>query len=227
MWLQNVLDFLNENSGAFSLLFSLAVAIATVIYAYLTSKLVSETKTMRKAQTEPEVAVTIQPKEWSVIFIDMVIQNIGLGPAYDVSFKVSPDFEYEPTKPFSGLGFMRNGLKYLAPNQRLQFYLGKMVDLRKNIGDGFEVEVTYRNSLGNIRDHSYFIDFSEIIDLAHLGRPPLHKMADSIDKIEKSVHHLTSGFYRMKVNVYTTADLEEERNQALGRGRPPERDEGE
>lgn len=48
-----VLEFLNENRGAFAVAFSAVVAITTVVYAILTWRLVSETRKMRVAQTEP------------------------------------------------------------------------------------------------------------------------------------------------------------------------------
>ena len=48
-----VLEFLNENRGAFAVAFSAVVAIATIVYAILTWRLVSETRKMRVAQTEP------------------------------------------------------------------------------------------------------------------------------------------------------------------------------
>lgn len=58
-----MLNFLNQNSGAFLVLFSLVVTGATVFYAILTSRLVSETRKMREAQTEPNVSVNISSKE--------------------------------------------------------------------------------------------------------------------------------------------------------------------
>ena len=116
------LEFLNQNSGAFAVIFSAVVAIATIVYAILTWRLVSETRKMREAQTEPKISATIQPREEWINFIDMVIQNIGLGPAYNIKFEINPDFEYIKGKFLSELGFMKNALKYLAPNQKLQFF---------------------------------------------------------------------------------------------------------
>lgn len=123
-----LLEFLNQNSGAFAVIFSTVVATATVVYAVLTWKLVSETRKMRQAQTEPKVSVTIQPREEWISLIDMVIQNIGLGLAYNIKFEATPDFEYAKSKFLSNLGFMKNGLKYRAPNQRLQFFLTSMIE---------------------------------------------------------------------------------------------------
>lgn len=59
----SLLNFLNQNSGAFTVLFSFLVTIATLAYTILTWKLVSETKKMREVQTEPKISIFMQPKE--------------------------------------------------------------------------------------------------------------------------------------------------------------------
>lgn len=55
VWLTILSDgivFLNDNSGAFTVIFAFIVAIATVIYVILTWRLISETRRLREAQTE-------------------------------------------------------------------------------------------------------------------------------------------------------------------------------
>ena len=107
-----LLDFLNQNSGAITVIFTAVVAIATGVYAILTWRLVSETRKMREAQTEPKVSAIIQPKEEWLNFIDLVVQNVGLGPAYNINFQVNPDFE-DIARRFkvSEIGFMRHRLR--------------------------------------------------------------------------------------------------------------------
>ena len=51
------LKYLNDNAGALNALFSGVVALATVVYAVLTAKLVRETRNLREVQTEPRVEV--------------------------------------------------------------------------------------------------------------------------------------------------------------------------
>ena len=212
------LEFLNQNSGAFAVIFSAVVATATVIYAILTWRLVSETRKMREAQTEPKISVTIKPREEWISFIDMVIQNIGLGPAYNIKFEVNPDFEYVKGKFLSELGFMKNGLKYLAPNQKLQFFLTSMIEnFEEKTKKPFEIKVVYQNSISKTYEDAYLIDFSQLIGLSQLGEPPLYKIAKNIESIQKDIQHFSTGFHRMKVIRYTKEDVEEERKQQLER----------
>jgi len=213
-----ILEFLNQNSGAFAVMFSAVVATATMAYAILTWRLVSETRKMREAQTEPRISVTVQPREEWINFVDMVIQNIGLGPAYNVKFTVNPDFEYSKGEFLSELGFIAKGLEYLAPNQKLQFFLTSMVEnSEKKMKTRFEIRVAYQNSLGKTYDDRYPIDFSQFVGLSQLGEPPLYKIAKNIEDMRKDIHHLSTGFHRMKVITYTKEDVEEEIKQRLQR----------
>lgn len=190
-----VLEFLNQNSGAFDVIFSAIVAIATVVYAVLTWRLTSETRKMREAQTEPKLSVTIQPREEGINFIDMIIQNVGLGPAYNIKFEVNPDFEYAKGKFLSELGFMKIGLRYLAPNQKLQFFLTNMNEnFEEKTKKPFEIKLTYQNSIGKTYEDVYLIDFSQLIGLCQLGEPPLYNMAKNIEKIQKDIHNLYTRF---------------------------------
>lgn len=212
-----LLEFFNQNSGAFAVIFSAIVAIATAVYAFLTWKLFSETKKMREAQTEPKVSIVIQPrKEW-ISLIDMVIQNIGLGPAYDIKFNVSPDFEYAKGKFLSNLGFMKNGLQYLAPNQKIEFFLTSMTDnYKEKIINPFKISLSYQNSIGKTYKEEYLLDFSHLIGLSQLS-DPLYNMSKNIENIEKDIHNLATGFFKMKVIRYTNKDIEEEEKRMLRR----------
>jgi len=221
-----LVEFLNENSGAFAVIFSAVVAIATVVYAILTWRLVSETRKMREAQTEPKVSVTIQPREEWIKLIDMVIQNIGLGPAYNIKFEINPDFEYMKGKFLSELGFMKNGLKYLAPNQKLQFFLTSMIEnFEEKTKKPFEIRVTYQNNIGKTYKDVYMIDFSQLMGLSQLGeKPPLYKIAKNVEEIKEDIHNLSIGFHKIKVIRYTKEDVEEETKQLLERSKQPKKE---
>lgn len=156
----------------------------------------------------------IQPREELINFIDLVIQNVGLGPAYDIKFKISPDFEYAKGRFLSELGFMKNGVRYIAPNQKIQFFLTSMIEnFEEKIEKSFQVTITYKNSVGKTYEDEYPIDFSQFIGLTQLGEPPLYKIAKNIESIQRDIQHLSTGFYKMKVIRYTKEDVEEERRQ--------------
>ena len=163
------------------IVFSGIVAISTVVYAFLTWRLVSETKRLRVAQTEPMVSVTYHPREEWINFIDFSIKNVGAGPALDIRFEVEPDFEYVENKWLSQLNLFKSGLKYLGPGDERRFFLTSLTeDGDAKVGNPFEVRVTYRGTIGDEKTDLFVIDFSELEGIMQLGTPPLHEIADSM-----------------------------------------------
>ena len=166
------------------LVFSGIVATSTVVYAFLTWRLVSETKRLRVAQTEPMVSVTYHPREEWINFIDFRIKNVGAGPALDIRLEVEPDFEYVPNKWLSQLNLFENGLKYLGPGDERRFFLTSLTENGDaKVASPFEVKVTYRGTIGNEKTDRFVIDFSEWEGLMQLGKPPLHEIADSMKSL--------------------------------------------
>ena len=181
-----ILDFLNKNSGAFSVVFTAFVAIATIVYAILTWKLVSETKKMREAQTEPKVSAIVQANEKAIQLIDLIIQNIGLGPAYDIEFKLDPDFVDKDGK-LSDVGIMKYGLKYLAPNQKIQIGLTTIIgDYAEKIKVKFKIIILYKNSLSKSYTDEYLIDFSQFIGMSRLETNE-DKIVEKVDNIASNI----------------------------------------
>ena len=204
-----LLEFLNQNSGAFSVIFSCIVTMATVVYAILTWRLVTETKQMREAQTEPIISIILKPKDEWKNFIDLIIKNIGPGSAHKINFQVDPDFEYEKGKYLSEINVIKNGLNYLAPGQEINFFLTSLVEnYNDKIKTAINIKVKYQNMLGNIYEKTFLIDFSEFAGLTWLGTPPLHEIAENIKKIGKNIDHLCSGFSKLNVISHSKSDVE-------------------
>jgi len=130
--------------GAFTVVFSLIVAVATSVYALFTWQLVKatadnvknslmlakETAEMRKMQEQPLISIYAEPDADTEYFVNMFIHNTGLGPAYDVHFNVKKDIIYAKEYP-SGkrvnavFGFIEEGLAGLNLFQRSWAYFGK------------------------------------------------------------------------------------------------------
>jgi len=176
----DILEFLNLNSGAVTAISTVVLTIVTFVYVLLTRSISKETEIMRKTQTEPNISAIIQADERYINWINLIIQNIGLGPAYNVKFEVNPDFEYRDRHPnpdarsinykLSDIGFIKNGLPYFAPNQKFQFYLTNLADdYQEKLKKSFEIKVTYESNIHEPYSNTYLIDFSQQNGLTQLG----------------------------------------------------------
>lgn len=210
-----MINFLNQNSGAFLVLFSLIVALSTVFYVLLTRKLVSETRKMRKVQTEPNIFVSLHSKEEWIGLIDLEIQNIGLGAAYNLNFELNPDFEYSKGLFLSELNFIKNGVNYLVPNQKIKHFLTSLVGRKELEKTKIGFKVKYENSIGKSYQREYTLDFSEFWGRRRVGEPPLKDIAKSLEKIEEYIRHISLGMKKIKVVTYTEKEIEERTKKQL------------
>lgn len=211
-----MIQWLIDNKDLATLLFTAVVALSTVVYAVLTALLVFETRQMRKAQTEPRLSAYFEPIEEYVNFGHLYIKNIGLGPAFDISISIKSSGSKEGSEylinDFGKTKFMEKGINYLAPNQMLRSGYTSMVEnYNEKIKSILLVTLDYRSADRKKHKELFTIDFSEIEGYGSLGKPHLYSIAQSLEKIQKDVGHISTGFHKLKVHVYDNEDREREK----------------
>jgi len=218
--IQQSLDFLNRNSGALTVIFSAIVAVATIVYAKLTRTLVQETNRMRRSQTDPEVLVSVQPSEVWINLIELVVENIGGGSAYNLRLTVDPDVKCSRGEMLSSIGLFKHGLRQLAPHRRVKTFLFSVADRVAQIespGSSFEftVRAMYNSEGGDSITRTFELDLRHMVGMVQLGTPPLKTIADSLSALQKDVGYLTTGFKRLTVNINTRAEVEADEAEQL------------
>ena len=214
----DLVKILNENAGAIGVIFSGLVTFATLVYAALTWKLVSETRRMRKAQTDAKVTVRVETRKEALNFIDFVVSNEGVGPAYDIQFKLIPlssrTNDESILNKISSLGFIDKGLDYLSPNQEFRTFLTSMFEnFEQKIDTAFHLKIIYKNSSGETLEDSYLIDMSIFKGINQIGKPDLYSIAKDIEKIQKNFHNISTGFTKLKVITQTKSDFDREEQE--------------
>lgn len=210
------LNFFTDYGVAVTAIATTLLAGITLIYAWLTSKLSYETTLMREAQTEPHISAIIQSEERNMNLIDLVIQNIGFGPAYNVKFLITPDFENRFCK-LSDIGFIKNGLDYFAPNQKFQFFIANMLEEDLKNPKEFKIEITYEYKIhgkSEKKTGEYTIDFSQFRGMTTLINDlPIEKIAKNIELIQVDINRISTGKTELKIINYTKEEIEAERKQ--------------
>jgi len=213
-----MINYLNQNSGAFTVIFTAVVTLSTVVYAVLTAMLVTETQKMRQAQTEPKVQLIIKPWDEWINIVHVYIRNIGLGPAYDISFDTSVEVGGEGAEDLisdlTKANYFRTGLKYLGPGQELVPGYSQMTEnFEKKVNSIILFTIHYRNANGKKYQETFRIDFSEFLGITRIGKPHLYAIAQSLEKIQKDINHISTGFKRLQVNIFNNEDREEEQKK--------------
>ncbi|OCH29007.1 hypothetical protein A6E12_08300 [Aliivibrio fischeri] len=209
--MDQVINYLNDNSGAFTVIFTAIVTLSTVIYAVLTGLLVVETKRMRQVQTEPKIQIILDSLDISINITRLKIQNIGYGPAINLSFKSSvvsgAESAEELLKEFTESNFFNTGLRYFGPNQMIHSsYTDSSINFEEKIKSVLSFDLSYESATGKKYKETVIIDMSELKSDYRLGKPHLYSIAQSLDKIQTDIHHLSTGFKRIKVDSFTSHD---------------------
>lgn len=219
-----IIRFLNENSGALNFISSLAVALSTIVYVFLTTNLVRETQETRKAQTEPRIQVTYRLIEQSLHSLDVSVKNVGAGPAEDINFIFLNHLDHDVDRlveKLLKLSFFRSGLTYLGPGQEHRSFWTTLhgIDLTK-VGQ-ISIQCKYRSVTRRPYDHKCTIDLRELEGLSRLGDLPLHSMAKDIAKIQANIHRVCGR--RVQVDTFDRADRMAEEaalDKRMQRGEP-------
>jgi hypothetical protein len=111
----------------------------------------------------------------------------------------------------SQCGLFKHGITYLAPRQRITTFLASMIDQAAEIekSEGrfrFESSVSYEDMFGRKYKASYPIDFLQFLGLTRIGTPALRSIAEDVHRLRESIGHLESGWKRLKIDTYSTAD---------------------
>lgn len=98
--------------------------------------------------SQPQVLIYYQPSVNRGSMIDLIIENIGNGTAYDVKFSAPVPINWfgieEPE--FSGQGgwLSEGGIPALAPKQRYTYTGGQFSGLKAKLGSGVKISINYR-----------------------------------------------------------------------------------
>jgi len=197
--IKNILNFLNENSGAFSVLFAFLVAGATIVYAILTRSLVKETKRLRKAQTEPNVCTYVQIMPGLYSFSAFVIENIGMGPAHDVQFNLENDYIIFKQDKVSEIEVFKQGISYLAPGQKVIPFMFFTETKNAQPQPPLKIAVSFKNSVGDDFNNSFAVIMDRNIGVSDVQKADTEKMEREVRDLRSSIQSLTHAIERLKL----------------------------
>ena len=214
-----MLTVLNDNAGAIQVIFSALVTLATLVYAGLTWSLVSETRRMRRAQTDAKMTIGLDVREEAINLVELFVRNEGVGPAYDVRFSVEmvgSGGHAEILDSILSLGFIDQGLAYFSPGQEIRSFLTSMaIEFEAKIATKIRVAITYSTASGERTKDEYVLDLAVFKGRHQLGEPDLHSVAKSLKSLAKDVDHLASGWKKLQVITQDKAEYRQEQEETI------------
>lgn len=185
-------------------------AISTSIIAVLTIVLAVETwrlrilqnkqiREIRKNAIAPLVNLKLEISPAERIFLNLVLENNGIGIAKNINFSIINKTENQNTgaEKLIGLikktGFIESGTDSLGINESRQNYLFRFPDFTEKFGDSFysvkiEILISYEDNEGNSYKNVAIFKISEYKEITTLGgAEPLYQIAQNTKKIAENI----------------------------------------
>lgn len=183
---------------------TIVTAFATGVLAWVTWLLWKATNRMAAATSDPFVVATLEPNRWSFIHLDLVVENTGNGPAFDVKVAFTPPLtrERDGGGPVPAL----DRVAVLRPRQVLRDYLSKGGDFLEK---SYRVSVSWKTSpTSKVRvANDYELDIKHYDRFIQLGgNDPLFQLAQEMKKLREAVEPVMGGQRKAKLDIYTEAD---------------------
>jgi len=153
-------------------------------------RLVEEIERVRKSECIPYVVVDIKPKEGQVQVLEVVIRNLGGGPAFNFNCKFTPDVLYRenPKITISDLPIFK-GLKVIPPKEEIKFFFASALEYMKDASKPkeFEVFLSYEDSFGQMHDDSLHINLKVRNILLFTEEKGLNDVAKEVERLTREM----------------------------------------
>jgi hypothetical protein len=203
------MDYLQSHGGAVSAIaavvgvtVALAALFLNLFSVWLARQLAQENRRLRQAQSNPQVVVYARPDLRYSNILNLVIENIGQGPALDI--QVSHDITAEEAKAHSIRdGFFKafKRISILPAGAHVKFWISTGVNLAKPEPlRPITFDVVCTNLAGEGRSFRSAVDVTEFYGWGRLGADTgdeivkhMGRIDDRLRGIERSAQKLAKG----------------------------------
>lgn len=174
---------------------------ATLILAILTFVLCLENRALRKAGSSPYISAFLRPHSDGTGGVDMVIANVGKGPAFDVNFTLEHDLEdFLAHNVLFSDEADRSPINAIPQEETMKFLFGIGYQLYGEINEQkigpmkpFSIVFTYKDIFGKSHSSLSVVDIRQFSGMGGIFSKAHSKiMADSLVNIDRSLQAISS-----------------------------------
>jgi len=123
---------------------------------------------------------------------NLVVHNVGHGPAKDIKFHFSSPIESSDGFKLSELTIFREGIPSLAPGARIVCYWDELSNLRPLIEEGqlerdTVVTVEYQDITGGNYAHDWEVDPGLYLDLRTQGYKDMDDLVEAVEHVAQEI----------------------------------------
>lgn len=229
-----MIEYLNHNAGGVTAIATIALLVVTGWYAWTTRALLNEAQQSRLLEGEPRVVAYLRAHEVHSNIVQLCIANLSGAAATGVSASLDKVTEWPGRFDFGDSKILRD-LSFMRPHEVVKFDLGMGPDLFRNDEPAvFHAVIRFDSLDGRHFSFENTLTIESVAGFASWRIYGIDDVARRLEEISKTLAGFT-GFKRLKVDTYNTADREEEdrireeqrkrfRQQQTGQGHPGPQD---
>ncbi len=160
---------------------TIILVATTIIYVFFAGKLTQETVKLREVETTPFISMYIKPG----LMLNLIIENIGKAPAYDIEFVMD---EKHQSCFRCGCDF-KHKISYFSPNQQLVIHMDQYSSLEKLDFDSIPIKVKYSSKDGQLFEEVFTIEWKYLSGTA-LDTNNLVEIKKAIKEAAKEITEL-------------------------------------
>lgn len=146
----------------------IGTGIAVLWYTLETFGMRQEMMASRQRLETPEVSIRFE--QIMSGFFDIVVENISAIPARNLAFRGAPPFPIRPGVTTADIGFLRHGIRYLAPKQVYRAFFLQYPSLDQNTQHStITITCSFENTLGRPFSETVELNLSLFYDVHHLA----------------------------------------------------------
>ncbi len=172
---------------------SLVLVFATIVYVYFTYKLTKETTKLREIETTPLISIYTKPTNP----IEMILENIGKAPAYDIEIdfddKYLDCFLFDCTKN-------KNRISYFSPNQQFTILLKQYRELEKTAHKFIPVSVKYQSKDGKVFEDIFNIEWKSLSS-SEIEKDGLEEIKREMEKTTKVLDQINKTIKEKQIYI--------------------------
>ena len=205
-----MLHFLELNSASIVAVATAAILVVTLAYAIATFLQFMEARRSRLVATTPNVVAYFRVHDVHSNMVQLHVANLTGAAARQVTVSISKLTEWPEKFDLDESNLLRD-ISFLRPNEILKFDVGIGPELfRDNSPARFEVQVDFESLDGRPFDYRSELRIESVLGGGNYQIYGIDDIARKLEKISKSIDGWT-GFKRLRVDAYTSADRQEER----------------
>lgn len=190
------------------------IAMLTLGMFSLNCILLFENRKLRKMGIMPNVIIYIRSDK-RIPFFNLYISNIGLGPAFNVTFNINKADEiikkYQVKLP--GYNSIQR-IETLPQGDNIMTYFGSALDLLKDTKlPEIEINIQYRNIFGIIKKNKSIIDVSSFEGMGRIGTPYEQEISKDLKEISRTLKNFKIKNDILLIEQSSRKKLEKEYNE--------------